>query len=68
MAAALRLTVLGPALLLAAAFGLGLFFNGMHVPLLAGSLLAAVLALGWSVAPGVTRGWAVPGSATAAGL
>lgn len=62
------LAVAGPAVLLATAFGLGLFFNGMHVPLLAVSLLAAVLALGWSVAPGVTRGWAVPGSATAAGL
>jgi len=54
--------------LLAAAFGLALFFNGVHIPLLsaAGVLLVAFLAL--SLAPGIRPGWQVPRSGAAGWL
>ncbi|KPV40198.1 hypothetical protein AN478_08710 [Thiohalorhabdus denitrificans] len=51
--------------LLAAAFGTGLFFNGLHIPLLAatGILLAFCLAL--ALGPGIHAGWRVPRSPAA---
>ena len=54
--------------LLGTAFGLALFFNGLHIPLLsaAGVLLAGLLAL--ALAPGIRQGWQVPRSAPAGWL
>ncbi|MEF8982917.1 O-antigen ligase family protein [Thiohalorhabdus sp.] len=54
--------------LLAIAFGLALFFNGLHIPLLsaAGVLLVGVLVL--ALGPGIRDGWRVPRSPSAAWL
>ncbi|HKL78248.1 MAG TPA: O-antigen ligase family protein, partial [Gammaproteobacteria bacterium] len=49
-------------LLLAAAFGVALFFNGQYVPLLSGVTALLVLFMALAVVPGVTQGWRVPRS------
>lgn len=54
--------------LVGAAFGLGLFFNGMHIPLLSASGVLLVGFLALALAPGIRAGWLVPRSPAAAWL
>ncbi len=54
--------------LLGLAFGLALFFNGIHIPLLSASGVLLVLVLAVALAPGIREGWRVPRSPPAAWL
>jgi O-antigen ligase len=55
-------------LLLWAAFGVSLFFNGLHIPLLSLSVVALALFAALALGPGIRAGWTVPRSAPAAWL
>jgi len=54
--------------LLGLAFGLSLFFNGLHIPLLGASGVLLVVVLALALAPGIRSGWQVPRSPAAAWL
>ncbi|MFP4561445.1 MAG: O-antigen ligase family protein [Thiohalorhabdus sp.] len=54
--------------LLGAAFGLALFFNGLHIPLLAASGVLLVAALAVALGQGIHAGWRVPRSPAAGWL
>lgn len=54
--------------LLGLAFGLSLFFNGLHIPLLNASGVLLVLVLAVALAPGIRDGWRLPRSPAAGWL